>query len=228
MEQQQRSLIFTAAVGLIILAIIVGSIYYLVKFVQGRVASNKQSPQASVTQIAEDFAVSSGGIIQDPQNASPAATPIFVVSASPRAAQVPQTGTNTASDKKVHNSGQYQLVYPKNWGILSCTNSGNTELDPLNGQDQSLACELAVKPITIVVGDIKGCEGEASKVGNVDVVKSQASDGGYTKHQWCTKTTPVLNITHRVSTGGERATSKEDYSKQIEEIIANLTFTRGS
>src|SRR3989338_6656898 len=108
MEQQQRSLIFTAAVGLIILAIIVGSIYYLVKFIQGRVASNSQSPQSSVTQI-EEFAVGSPNPqAQVPQGQIP----------QPPSTSPGQAGGSPASDKKVYNSGEFQFVYPKNWGLL--------------------------------------------------------------------------------------------------------------
>ena len=221
MEQQQRSLIFTAAVGLIILAIIVGSIYYLVKFIQGRVASNSQNPSPSVTEIAEDFIATPSGSIQGGT--------IQLSSPLPSArAQVPVTGGNPASDKKVYNAGDFQLTYPKAWGIVTCTTSKNVEFDPIASADSNIPCDVALKPITVVVGSISGCEGPLSKLGNVEVSKSQASEAGYTKYQWCTKTTPSLNITHRVSQGGERATSKQDFSKQVEEMIANLSFGRGS
>ena len=213
MEQQQRSLIFTAAVGLIILAIIVGSIYYLVKFIQGRVASNSQSPQPSVTEIAEDFAVS-------PQ----------------ASAQMPQTGNsdsvtneqNQSADKKVYNAGNFQLAYPKNWGIITCTNSKNIELDPVNPADENINCDIATRAVTVLVSDIRGCEGQVAKIGNVDVVKTQETDSGETYYKWCTKTTPVLNITHRVSPQNKRGFSTQDFSRPIEEMIANLSFSRGS
>lgn len=224
MEQQQRSLIFTAAVGLIILAIIVGSIYYLVKFIQGRVASNGASPSPVATEIAEDFAVpsstSSGFLTGSP---SPS-----VRTQVPQTGVVPQTGGNPASDKKVHNAGDFQLTYPKAWGIITCSNGKNVEFDPVNSADSNIACDVAIKPVTVIVSDISGCEGQAAKIGNIDVIKSQVTDAGYTKYQWCTKTTPALNITHRVSQGGERATSKQDFSRQVEEIIATLSFGRGS
>lgn len=221
MEQQQRGLIFTAAVGLIILAIIVGSIYYLVKFIQGRVASNKQVPQASVSQIAEDFAVASnsGQVITQAGSPRPSGA---------SQAQPPQSAVVPQSDKKSYNAGDFQISFAKNWGLVKCNNSKNIELDPTNPQDQSIACDVATKPITMVVSDIHGCEGQTVKIGNIEVVKSQASEGGYTKYQWCTKTSPVLNITHRVSNGGERATSKDDFSRQVEEIISTLSFVRGS
>jgi hypothetical protein len=51
---------------------------------------------------------------------------------------------------------------------------------------------------------------------------------GYTRYEWCTKTVPALYITHRVSNDGSPATSKEDFSKQVEDMIMKLTFARGS
>lgn len=227
MEQQQRSLVFTAAVGLIILAIIVGSIYYLVKFIQGRVATSRQSPTPTVQEFAEG---TPSGSIQDDQiiTISPAPQGQVPAQAQTQPQSQSQAAGNPGPDKKVYNAGDFQLVYPKNWGMLSCNNSKNVELDPSTQVDAKVACDTATKPVTILVGDVSGCEGETQKIGNVDVVKSQDTDGNYTRYQWCTKTSPVFNITHRVSQGGERATSKQDFSKQIEEMIANLSFSRGS
>lgn len=222
MEQQQRSLIFTAAVGLIILSIVVGSIYYLVKFVQGRVANSRQTTET--TQQATDGSTNPDGSVEGtgltPNNGNGIPTP-----------QVngnPVSDERSSANKKVYNGGSFQLVYPNNWGVLTCDDSQNFELDPANPADSKITCDVATKPVTIVVGEVKGCEGEASKVGNIDIVKSKGTDGSYVKYQWCTKTTPVLNITHRVSPDSERATSKEDYSKQIEEIISSLSFSTGS
>lgn len=218
MEQQQRSLIFTAAVGLIILAIIIGSVYYLVKFIQGRVATSRQTVQTSENIALNPTATDSGsltpGVITDP--------------ADPTVPLSPTTQPQNSSDKKVLSVANFQLVYPNNWGALTCNNSSNVEFDPSSQVDSKVPCETATKPVTILVGEVKGCEGETTKIGNVDVVKSQVSEGSYIKYQWCTKTTPVLNITHRVSEGNEPATSKQDFSKQIEEMISNISITRGS
>lgn len=229
MEQQQRSLVFTAAVGLIILAIIVGSIYYLVKFIQGRVASNSMTPQASVTELADDFAATPSASFSPSEFGSTAPQ------ISPNQINVPETGGNPPSDeqsspagKKVYNGGDFQLTYPNTWGIAACSNSQNFEFDPTTAGETSMVCDTATKPVTILVGDTSGCGGESTKVGSIDVTKSQVSEGGYTKYQWCTKTTPVLNITHRVSQGNEPATSKQDFVRQIEEMISNLSFSRGS
>lgn len=236
MEQQQRSLFFTAAVGLIILAIIVGSIYYLVKFIQTRVSSSKQ-PQASVETIAE---ASPSPVLENiqgeqviPQNTIQPVQGSIQSGAStarPTLTPTPETkgGITIAGDRKVFNSGSFQLSYLKAWGLLACTNSNNIELDPKSSADSKITCNYSVKPITILVGDNSGCTGDTANIGNVPVLRSKQSDAGYTKYQWCTKTVPVLNITHRVSPGNDPASSKEDYSKQIEEMISKLTFSRGS
>lgn len=221
MEQQQRSLIFTAAVGLIILSIVVGSIYYLVKFVQGRVANSRQTTE--ITQQTADGSITPDGGTEGTELTPGNGIPTPQVNGNPASDE-----RSTPTNKKVYNGGSFQLAYPNNWGVVTCDNAQNFELDPASSADSKIACDVATKPVTIVVGDVKGCEGDASKVGNVDVVKSKGTDGTYIKYQWCTKTTPVLNITHRVSPDSERATSKEDYSKQIEDMISSLSFSSGS
>ena len=222
MEQQQRSLIFTAAVGLIILAIIVGSIYYLVKFIQGRVATNS-TPTPVSTELAQDFAVPSSTTIEG-----------GVMPAQSGQGQVPSTGnsqpaaTSAPSDKKIYDGGNFQMAYPKNWGVVKCTNSQNFEFDPANPADTSIVCDLATKPVTVIAGDARGCEGQTAKIGNTDVVKIQEQHAAETYYMWCTKTTPVLNISHRVSPQTKTGFSREDFSRQIEEMIATLSFSRGS
>lgn len=222
MEQQQRSLVFTAAVGLIILAIIVGSIYYLVKFLQGRVASSLK-PQASVETITQASSSPEGGDIAGAEIA-----PGNIPQTPIQSGQTDTSEQGPSLDKKVLNAGDFQLAYPKSWGLLTCTNSQNFEFDTGNPADTKIACDFALKPVTVIIESINGCEGQTVKIGNTEVIKSKETVGGYTAYQWCTKTTPLLNITHRVSQGGEKATSTQDYSKQIEEIISSLTFARGS
>lgn len=217
MEQPQRSLIFTAAVGLIILAIIIGSIYYLVKFIQGRVAT---SDSVQITENTIPESTQEGQLLPEPQNdqfTSPQADNGF-----PSNEQIPPAG------KKIYTAAAFRLNYPDNWGLLACSNSQNFELDPSNPQDFKSDCDIASKPVTLIIGETSGCQGEAVRIGNLDVVKTKVNDGSYTKYQWCTKTEPILNITHRVSLDGDRATSKEDYSNQIEEMISTISFSRGS
>lgn len=216
MEQQQRSLVFTASVGLIILAIIVGSIYYLIKFIQARVASSGQIPQASVSQVVQASGSPEGGSVAGAQirpNSSPT---------------VSSQAVTANSNQKIYNPGNFQLSYPKNWGVVTCTNSKNIELDPGNIADSKINCQTALKSITVLVDKIDNCDGQNIKIGNTEVIKSKKIDSGWTVYQWCTKTNPVLNITHRVSPNGERATSKQDYSTQIEDMIKSLNFTHAS
>lgn len=221
MEQQQRSLIFTAAVGLIILAIIVGSIYYLVKFIQTRVASSRQTAQASVEVISQASASPEGSVQGQQAIQSSQITPEAQKTEPQGETKGGVAGAQATADQKIYNGAGFKLSYPKAWGLLSCTNSSNIELDPANGADLKVSCSTARKPITILVNDNWGCSGESVKIGNITVNRSKQSDGGYTKYQWCTKTVPMLNITHRVSTN-DPASSKTDYSAQIENIIASF------
>lgn len=223
MEQQQRSLIFTAAVGLIILAIIVGSIYYLVKFIQTRVATSRQTPQASV-EVMVQASASPEGSVQGEQTTQPAQiTQEAQKIEAPGDTKGGVAGAQATADMKTYNGAGFRLSYPKTWGLLSCTNSSNIELDPVNGADLKVSCGTARKPVTILVNDNWGCSGESVKIGSITVNKSKQSEEGYTKYQWCTKTTPMLNITHRVSAGQDPASSKTDFSAQIENMIASFS-----
>jgi hypothetical protein len=204
MDAERKSLVATALVGLVVLAIIVGSIYYLIQFIRNRNTTNVANNQVTV---------------------SPSPAPSGQV-----AVDVNQGNTNPVSgDYKTFNEGDFQMSYPKNWGILTCSNSSNIELDPTNGQDNlKVACSVAVKPVTIIK-DATGCtNGEVIDLGTFKVARTKASEGDYTRYEWCTKTVPALYVTHRVSNDGSQATSKEDFSKQIEDMISKLSFVRGS
>ena len=216
MEQPQRSLIFTAAVGLIILAIIIGSIYYLVKFIQGRVAT---SDSVQITENTISESTQEGQLLPEAQNDQFGA---------PETNNGSSINEQILAGKKLYTASAFRLNYPDSWGLLACSNSQNFELDPSNPQDLKSDCDIASKPVTVIIGETSGCQGEAVRIGSFDVVKTKVNDGSYTKYQWCTKTEPILNITHRVSPDGDRATSKEDYSNQIEQIISTLSFVRGS
>jgi hypothetical protein len=203
MDAERKSLVATALVGLVVLAIIVGSIYYLIQFIRNRNTTNVANNQVEVSASP----VASGGVI---------------------VSQGENTNQPTGDDKS-YNAGDFQIAYPKNWGVLTCSNSSNIELDPTNGQDNlKVACSTAVKPVTIIK-DATGCaNGEMIDVGSFKVVRTKATEGGYTRYEWCTKTVPALYITHRVSNDGSPATSKDDFSKQVEDLIMKLTFARGS
>lgn len=205
MDSERRSLIATALVGLVVLAIIIGSIYYLIQFIR-----NRQNPSVANQQVTA--------------SASPTASAVANASAPVAVSQ----GSQNAGDFKVYNAGDFQLTYPKGWGILTCTNSQNIELDPTNGSDQNMACGTAVKPITIIKNATGCAGGEQADLGSVKVTRTKATEGNYTRYEWCTKTNPPLYITHRVSAGHEQATSTQDYAKQIEDMISKLSFVHGS
>lgn len=207
MDPERRSLVATALVGLVVLAIIVGSIYYLFQFIRNRQAGNVVTNQ---TQTA----------LPSPIGSAP-----VVVTQSVQ----PQQQQPNAGDFKTYNAGDFQITYPKNWGLLTCRNSGNVELDPNNPADQlNVECSIATKPITIIKNAVGCAGGELVDIGQVKADKSKATDGGYTRFEWCVKTVPPLYVTHRVSNDGSPATSREDFSRQVEEMISRLSFVQGS
>lgn len=204
MDAERKSLVATALVGLVVLAIIIGSIYYLIQFIRNRNTTNVANNQ--ITASATPSPVGDVAVNVNQGNTAP-----------------------ISGDLKSFNEGDFQIAYPKNWGVLTCSNSSNVELDPTNGQDNlKIACSTAVKPVTIIK-DATGCpNGELIDLGTFKVSRTKATEGGYTRYEWCTKTVPALYITHRVSDDNSPATSKEDFSKQVEDMIAKLSFVRGS
>jgi len=130
-----------------------------------------------------------------------------------------------ATVKILQRSG-YILFFPGNWGLLTCNNSPNFELDPDNSIDQQITCDFAQKPITALVrSTATGCSGETIVLGQNSAVHSISQTTDFTVHRWCTLTQPVLDITHRVSPFFLSITSTVDHSAEIEEMIANTRFT---
>jgi hypothetical protein len=121
------------------------------------------------------------------------------------------------STTKTYLTERFSFRYPKNWGLLTCSNSGSIELDPTNSADSiGVACNEAVKPVTILVSDSKGsCE-----------VGKKTWNDGQIDYRWCVNLGNThLDITHRVSSEGFKATSKTDYSGAVEELIRTLSAT---
>jgi len=195
MDPKTRSIV-VGAIALIILASLLGSIYYLTK------VSKKITPTQNSTDSLSRLPVSS-------------------VSSSPKTG-----GSNTADNTTKLFVGQNVLFnYPKNWGLLTCSNSNNFEFDPLNGTDvKNVVCDVAIKPITILVGSNQACDGEKVKIGNLEVTKSKTELGsGDINYRWCVSVGDKnWDITHRVSASGSRATSTEDFSKAVEDLISKL------
>lgn len=221
---QRRTLVVTGLALILVLAIIIGTIYFLTRFIQNRQESTTSGdvfPTASIDENVPIFGDASS---------TPSAT------ATEGTSQNNNTGSNSnagqangvAPDQEVHIGQGFRLEYPSAWGILTCNNSQNFEFDPTSNTDQrGVRCEVAQKPVTVMVGS-NTCQGETVTLGDVRVVKQKRTSGSYIQYKWCTQTTPRLEISHRVSPGGERATSVQDYSSQIEEMIKNLRFVSGS
>jgi hypothetical protein len=212
---QQRSTFVAIALILIVMAILGGTIYYLVRFVQSRQSPTNtvvtQSPTPSGNPNSTGNNVSTGNQPSAANNSN-----------------APQTTSNP--NLKVYSGEGYQLPYPKAWGLLTCNNSQNIELDPSNSTDNpKFGCDYAVKPITVMVYQNEiSCPGSKVNIGNVSVIKSKNTQGNQTTYRWCTQTTPSLDITHRVSSISSPASSKADYSAQVEEMIARLNTSHGS
>lgn len=195
-------------VGFMILAIILGSIFYL--------SSNLGKSTSNKVVTSSPLPVSS--------------IPTASSSASP--AQSGQTATNQASsipNTKVYTGATFSVAYPQTWGLLTCSNSKNFELNPLSSIDQpNVACTVAQKPITVLVKNITSCSGELKTLGSNQVYLSRTYYTDGVDYDWCIKGTPGLDITHRVSTNKLRGTSADDYSAQVEDMISHIYPVSGS
>lgn len=127
---------------------------------------------------------------------------------------------------KVFAGPGFNLSYPVTWGLLTCSNSQNFEFDPVSGVDQlGVVCTVAQKPITVILdNNLSGCGGTTLNIGSISVLKSTSITPSYAQHQWCTNTSPVLKITHRVGTTTLPTVSSIDYSSEVEAIISTLRF----
>lgn len=208
---QKRALMAIAGIIILLLLIVFGVAYYSSK--------NQRTTPKRVVKVSPT------------PNASPAAP-----GSSPSPASAfPNPGTPAASpspNSKAYAGAGFNLSYPNTWGILKCNNSSNFELNPTSATDQvGVRCDVAALPVTVVVTkSALSCQGQTVALGSNRVVKSSKprQDGGVA-YEWCVTGTGVnFDITHRVSQTGARATSKEDYSSQVEQIISSLTFGGGS
>lgn len=194
MGQQSRLVVF-GAVAFIILAAVLGGIFLLVRNSQNRT----ETPTETNTDLSSRLPVISS---------TPSAT----------------TATPPPPGMKSYIGQGFSLNYPEKWGLLTCANSQSIELDPVNGVDiKDVVCDEALKPVTVLVADRLSCPGETVTIGSSQVVRSEVSAGGDTNYRWCVAAgNKALDITHRVSPTGSRATSKDDFSAAIEEMIKTI------
>lgn len=198
MEQRAKTLIITGIVALVILGIILGTVYYLGSNLRRRFSG---------------FGA----------NSAPSATPSPTLIPANIEGQVQGVGL------KVYSGDGFTLNYPEKWGVLKCSNTANFEFDPINSVDEfGVECDYAQKPITVLVNSGIECTGEDLRIGNTLVRKSKETVAKGVNYRWCTvNTTPGLDVTHRVSTEEARATSKVDFSVQVEQVISSFNFLSG-
>lgn len=197
--ENRRAVIIAAVIALVVAAVIVGAIIFLTSLLRGRVSG----PTVVTSSPAPVTSTTAGG--------TPAATG--------------QVAPTTPSNTKIVSIGGYTMSYPKQWGILKCSNSQSLELDSSNGTDQlNVVCDYAVKPITVLVASNLSCSGETVTLGENRVVRSKTVTTTGADYRWCVvgSGNAQLDITHRVSSDGSRATSKDDLSSQIEQIIFTI------
>lgn len=191
MNDRLKSWIVTCMVLFVIIGLLLGGVFFLLKYIRAKGGSSA-GDNTKVVKISP----------------SPSLTP----------------GSTVIDTFKTYKDNGFELKYPKSWGLLTCNNSKNIEFDPINPTDfVNVACEKAQKPVTVLAGN-KNCKGEAIKLGKTEVIRSKESIPGFTKYRWCINLPaggPALDITHRVSSDGSRATSKEDFSSLVEKIIVD-------
>src|SRR3989344_6814949 len=204
--EDRRSVIISAIIGILVLALIIGVIIYLIRFILNRPSNPGQTPEPEPT-------------IEESTQPNPSKTPRSSASPRPSGTATPNTGLT------VYKGEGFEISYPRNWGILTCSNSQNIEFDPNSSQDQlKVYCDVAQKPITVLVNSNTCSGGENGSKGGINFVKTKKQTAQFLSYKWCLKTTPALEVSHRVSDSGGRATSKQDFSAQIEELISRIKF----
>lgn len=205
MDQRTRYIVIGGVVLLFVAAVLI-TIFYL-----GRVyRSNSDAPQNPNTNPLTEL----------PTIASSSAS----VTPSASSGGVSLEPSNT----KIYAASGFTLNYPSGWGLLTCSNSQNFEFDPTNGADvKNVVCDVAVKPVTVLVTNRLNCTGETINIGEKKVVKSKVTaSNGSINYRWCVGLNGKgLDITHRISSFGSRAASKDDFSNQVEQMINSLKVT---
>ncbi|MFH0937248.1 MAG: hypothetical protein V1808_03060 [Candidatus Daviesbacteria bacterium] len=203
MDQRSRAII-VVAVTLLVLAIIFVVVLLVLRASKVTIPSSTNNPSLS-------------------------RLPTVAVSPSPSASGVTLAPTTSSSANKTFIGQGFNLNYPTSWGILTCNNSQNFEFDPGNSVDaKNVICDIAVKSITVLVTTTQpNCQGDKVKLGNNDVIRSKViSDNGNINYRWCLAVGGKgFDITHRVSQSGGRATSKIDFSAQVEQMIGTIKTT---
>ncbi|MFA5932696.1 MAG: hypothetical protein WCV81_00350 [Microgenomates group bacterium] len=209
MEITTRTIIL-AVVSVVIIALILSGVFYLLRSSKQLANTNKNTGNP----------LEKLGVI----TASPTPTSVQSGQTSGVTSSNNQPST-VAVNIKTYQGSNFTIKYPQNWGILTCSDSKNIELDPYNSNDLiNYACDRAIKPITIIVGDGSlSCPGEAVKIGNNTVVRSKTETANWFKNRWCiNKNGMSFDITNRINSKGIVGTGKDDFSSEIEKTIGSL------
>lgn len=151
-------------------------------------------------------------------NTVPSPTP--VVSEMQLPVTTPTETTPVNGLGKTHSVNGTVFSYPTNWGLLTCTNSMNFELDPYSNQNSKVACDVAKKPITVIVNGPACQGGVIANIEGTQVMRIQKSVENGKVYQWCfNHNGRQYNISHRVSSNGQQGVSVDDFSAQIEEML---------
>ncbi len=204
MDDSRKALLITGGVLILVAVLIFGVIFYVVNFFKNRSLPTSTTPTQTTS------------------------SPMPSVSNLPFSSPSPAQSQTNSSGDKIYSGANFSLNYPKSWGLLTCSNSNNFELDPNKADNMKVGCDRALKPITILVVNNLSCEGMEKNIGGKKVIRSYSSDkgGAEADYRWCVINANGLDldITHRVSQGGGRATSKQDFSMQVEQMITTIKF----
>ncbi len=219
---QRNKVIILGTVGFLILAIVLVSLFYFLKFSKsGNIQSvNIPNSLAKLPSVAVTPFDSSGPWPSTTNTVSPTTT-----STTTNVPAIPVNGSNV----KTFQGQGFSLSYPNGWGILTCGNSKNIELDPYNNADlKNYACDQAIKPITVIINNGSlSCSGDTVKIGNNTVIKSKTETANWLKNRWCVnKNGMSFDITNRINSAGITGTGKDDFSKEVEKIITSITTSR--
>lgn len=204
---QRRALMAIGSIIILLLAVVFGVAYYSSKSARKAPAKASPSPTSGTQTVPQQ-------------------------SDSPEASGEEEI-TPDNSNLKTYTGVGFQFKYPANWGRLQCSNSVNLEFDPDDSIDQlGVACDRAVKPITVLVSSqpISCPGGESIKLGFNNVTKFKTTKpNGDVNFRWCINGAgSSLDISHRYSTTGAKASSNVDYSTAVEQTISTLSFGSGS
>ncbi|MCL4366804.1 hypothetical protein M1563_01400 [Patescibacteria group bacterium] len=224
MDQRTRQ-IMVGALAVFIVVVIAAIIYYLTK-----TTLPGSSTQTAAVVTPPPFYVTPSPFANLGTTSNIASNGATLPSGSTNTT-APLQGTGSLAGTKIYNRDNFTIYYPETWGLLTCSNSKNIEFDPTSNQDlPQVVCNIAVKPITVLVSSQLSCSGTTTKIGGYTVVKSSVTkDDGITTNRWCVDLgVTKLDITDRVAATGARATATQDYSSQIEQLIQNIKVAGAS